>query len=111
MMNPGTRTLDIPSVYRDPMHKWIAVNPLTRFALPASTPPRVESRGTDLAVTIIGFAFAGFCIWLTVRIVNRHERRTKWILAVVVGMTVLYFASFGPACRLIGEGYLPINSP
>jgi hypothetical protein len=24
---------------------------------------------------------------------------------------VLYVASFGPACWMIGEGYLPINSP
>jgi hypothetical protein len=42
-------------------------------------------------------AFAAFCIWLTVRIVNRRERWAKWT-AVLVGLPVLYVASFGPAC-------------
>ena len=43
-------------------------------------------------------AFAAFCVWLTVRIVNRRERWAKWTLAAVVGLPVLYVASFGPAC-------------
>jgi hypothetical protein len=51
-----------------------------------------------LALSIFGVAFAAFCIWLTVRIVNRRERWAKWTLATVVGLPVLYLASFGPAC-------------
>jgi hypothetical protein len=45
-----------------------------------------------------GVAFAAFCVWLTVRIVNRRERWAKWTLVVVVVVPVLYVASFGPAC-------------
>jgi hypothetical protein len=46
-----------------------------------------------LAVT-----FAAFCVWLTVRVINRRERWAKRMLVVVVGLPVLYVASFGPAC-------------
>ncbi|MBI3866090.1 MAG: hypothetical protein HY290_29785 [Planctomycetia bacterium] len=48
-----------------------------------------------LAVT-----FAAFGIWLTVRIVNRKERWAKWTLAGVVGVPVLYVATWGPAICL-----------
>jgi hypothetical protein len=51
------------------------------------------------AVTIFGVVFAAFCVWLTVRIVNRRERWAKrTLVAVIVGLPVLYVASFGPAC-------------
>jgi hypothetical protein len=43
-------------------------------------------------------AFGAFCVWLTIRFVNRRERWAKWTLAVTVGLPVLYVASFGPAC-------------
>ncbi|HEY2251160.1 MAG TPA: hypothetical protein VGH74_08875, partial [Planctomycetaceae bacterium] len=52
----------------------------------------------SLALPIVGFAFVAFCVWLTVRIVNRRQRWAKWTLATVVGFPVLYVASFGPAC-------------
>ena len=55
-------------------------------------------RGMDVALAVFGVAFAAVCVWLTVRIVNRRERWAKWMLAVVVGLPVLYVASFGPAC-------------
>ena len=45
----------------------------------------------------LAVAFAAFCIWLTVRIVNRREQWAKWTLAAVVGLPVLYVLSFGPA--------------
>src|SRR5262245_28310263 len=45
-----------------------------------------------LAVT-----FAAFCLWLTVRMVNRRERWAKWALAATLALPVLYVASFGPA--------------
>jgi hypothetical protein len=51
-----------------------------------------------VASSITGVAYAAFCVWLSVRIVNRRERWAKWTLAVVVGLLVLYVASFGPAC-------------
>lgn len=45
-------------------------------------------------------AFTAVCVWLMVRIVNRRERWAKWTLAAIVGLPVLYIASFGPACWL-----------
>jgi hypothetical protein len=50
--------------------------------------------------------FAAFCVWLTVRIINRKERWAKWTLAAVVGLPVLYVLSFGPACWLNQRGHL-----
>jgi hypothetical protein len=66
----------------------------------------------------LGVAFAAFCIWLTIRILNRRERWAKWTLAGVVGVPVLYVVSFGPACwissrmqpsgKVVSAIYLPI---
>ena len=48
-------------------------------------------------------AFAAVCIWLTMQIVGRRERRAKWTLAaLLVGLPLLYVASFGPAIWLTG---------
>jgi hypothetical protein len=66
-----------------------------------------------LAVT-----FAALCVWLVVRIINRRERWAKWTLAAVVGVPVLYVASFGPACWIysrddhddsLSDFYLPMG--
>lgn len=51
-----------------------------------------------VALPTLAVAFAAFCVWLMVRIVNRRERLAKWMLAAVVGLPVFYVASFGPAC-------------
>jgi hypothetical protein len=71
-----------------------------------------------LALMIFGIAFAAFCVWLTVRIVNRRERWAKRTLAGVVGVPMLYVASIGPACwisswtgfgsRLVSRTYQPV---
>ena len=53
-----------------------------------------------IVVLPIFAAFAAFCVWLTVRIVNRRERWATWTLATVVALPVFYVASFGPACWL-----------
>jgi hypothetical protein len=55
----------------------------------------------------LAVAFAAFCVWLTVRIVNRRERWAKWTLAAVVGVPVLYVLSFGPAVYMAARGLLP----
>jgi hypothetical protein len=65
----------------------------------------------SIVLPAIAVAFAAFCVWLAVRIVNRREKWARWTLVAVVGLPVLYVASFGPACGLIAEGYMPINSP
>ena len=54
----------------------------------------------------LAIAIAAFCVWLTVRIVNRRERWVKWTLAGVVGVPVLYVASFGPACWVVDRGWI-----
>ena len=51
-----------------------------------------------VALAIFGVAFAAFCVWLTVRIVNRRERWAKWTLAAVVGLPAIYVLGLGPAC-------------
>src|SRR5438552_10005644 len=62
---------------------------------------------TTFIIAALAMAFAAFCVWLTVRIVNRRERWAKWT-AVVVVLPVLYVASFGPACY-ISHRYLPVH--
>jgi len=47
-------------------------------------------------LSILAIAFTAFCVWMTVRIVNRREQWAKWTLAIVVA-SILYVASFGPA--------------
>jgi hypothetical protein len=54
----------------------------------------------SIVLPALAFAFAAFCVWLTVRIVNRRERWAKWMLAAVVGIPVLYIVNFCPACWL-----------
>jgi hypothetical protein len=40
---------------------------------------------------VLGIAFAAFCVWLTVRIVNRHER---WAKRLALGVAASYPISF-----------------
>jgi hypothetical protein len=59
-------------------------------------------------LTVLGATLAAVSLWLTVRIVNRRERWPKWTLAVVIGVPMLYIASFGPACWwFASDGKLP----
>jgi hypothetical protein len=55
-----------------------------------------------MTILLVALA-AAFCVWLTVRIINRRERWAKWTLAGVVGVPVLYVASFGPASWLMSR--------
>ena len=50
--------------------------------------------GMALALLIVGIAFAAFCVWLTVRIIDRRERWAKWTLAGAIGLPALW-----PHCR------------
>ena len=54
-------------------------------------------------LSALALAFAAFCVWLTVRIVNRRERWAKWTLAATLALPVLYVASFGPACWIMAS--------
>jgi len=56
----------------------------------------------------LAISFAAFCVWLTVRIINRRERWAKWTLAAVLGLPLLYVLGFGPACW-IATRYEPLR--
>lgn len=53
----------------------------------------------EAILAVLGMAFAAFCVWLTVRIVNRRER---WAIrtAIALALLLIYALSFGPACGL-----------
>src|SRR5258707_6619504 len=53
----------------------------------------------DTLLPFSGVASVAFCLWLTVRIVNRRERWAKRMAVIVVVLPVLYVASFGLAIR------------
>jgi hypothetical protein len=50
--------------------------------------------------------FAAFCVWLTVRVVNRRERWAKWTLATAICLPSLYVLSMGPAAWLHSRKWL-----
>jgi hypothetical protein len=63
-------------------------------------------------LSALAVALAAFCIWLTVRIVNRRERWAKRLAIVIACLPILYVLSFGPACficsfREIGKREIP----
>jgi hypothetical protein len=60
---------------------------------------RMEAEQFAQAIAIVAVAFAAICVWLGVRIYNRRERWAKRTLALLVGLPLLYVASFGPAIR------------
>ena len=62
-----------------------------------------------IVLLLLALTFASYCVWLIVRIVKRRERWAKWTLAAVIGMPVLYVASFGPACWLTDRDVISRN--
>jgi hypothetical protein len=63
-----------------------------------------------IALAIFGVAFAAFCVWLGVRIVNRRERWTKWT-AVVLALLAAYPLSIGPMFAVFVEPNKPNPAP
>jgi hypothetical protein len=58
-----------------------------------------------IVLPALSVAFAAFCVWLTVRIVNRRERWAKRTLLIIAcGLPLLYLGSFGAWCWSIGSG-------
>ena len=46
----------------------------------------------------LGVTFAAFCVWLTVRFVNRRERWAKWTsVGMLASLPLIYVLSVGPA--------------
>jgi hypothetical protein len=58
-------------------------------------------------MAIVAIAFVAFCLWLTVRVINRRERWAKWTLTAAISLPLMYVASFGPACWLSDRDVLP----
>jgi hypothetical protein len=67
---------------------------------------------TTILLPALAVAFAAFCVWLVVRIVNRRElwakRAATWML---VGMPSLYLIGFGPACWWLSELWVSQPAP
>jgi len=61
----------------------------------------------DLILSALGAAYTAFVIWLTVRIINRPDRRHRRLVALAIGLPLLYVLSFGPAAVLIDRHLLP----
>jgi hypothetical protein len=53
-----------------------------------------------VVLAIFGVAFAAFCVWLTVRIVDRRERWAKHTAVCLAVLIVIYLGSCGPALYL-----------
>ena len=60
-----------------------------------------------IILSILAVAFAAFCVWLMVRIVNRRERWAKWTAAVVVSMMLLYVPSVTPVSWFVNQESCP----
>jgi hypothetical protein len=56
-----------------------------------------------IALSLLGVAFAAFCVWLTVRIFNRRERWAKWTMVGLVVVFIAYPLGFGLATWLVTE--------
>jgi O-antigen/teichoic acid export membrane protein len=55
-----------------------------------------------IVLPALSVAFAGFCIWFTVRIINRRERRTKrTVVALVTSLLLAYPLSFVVAATIL----------
>ena len=54
-------------------------------------------RLSELILPALGVAFAAFCVWLGVRVVNRRERWAKWTGVALLVALMGYPLSFGPA--------------
>jgi hypothetical protein len=61
----------------------------------------------SIVLTALAVAFAAFCIWLVVRIINRRERWAKWTLGATLSLPLLYVLSFGPVCWWFTPGPEP----
>ena len=53
----------------------------------------------SILLPAIAVAIAAFFVWLAVRFVNRRGRWAQWTALVLVVLTVLYVAGFGPVRR------------
>jgi len=81
------------------------VNGRRSVDIPSPAFSRYDPGMSEAIVAVLGVAFAAFCIWLTVRIVNRRER---WAKRTAVALVALlgYPLSIGPFVFLRFHGYM-----
>src|SRR5579871_4247077 len=60
----------------------------------------------SIGVPAVATAFAAFCVWLTVRVINRRERWAKWAALAVIAALMGYPLSFGPAVWMASNKYV-----
>jgi hypothetical protein len=60
-----------------------------------------------ILLTALGVSFTAFVVWLTVRIVNRRERRVMRVAIVLAVALVVYPLSIGPATWLDERRLIP----
>lgn len=65
----------------------------------------------SILLPALSAAFAAFCVWLAVRIVNRREAWAKWTAGAGICLPVLYLLSFGPACWWLSQPLEQSNVP
>jgi len=62
----------------------------------------------SIILPVLAFAFAAFCVWLAVRIVNRRERWAKRLgWGLLIAATPSYTFLLGPLLWLHRHDYLP----
>jgi len=71
-----------------------------------ATIPSCAGEGMTIVLPALAVAFAAFCVWLAVRIVNRRERWAKWTLAALIVLIAVYPLSWGPRCWLYYWGFI-----
>ena len=62
--------------------------------------------GMALIPAILALTFVALCLWLTLRIYNRRERRAKFMVAWLPVLPVIYVLSFLPACWMARRGII-----
>lgn len=60
-----------------------------------------------ILVQTLAAAFAAFCVWLTVRIVNRRERWAKRTAIAMILVLAAYPISIGPVIWFSHNGWFP----
>ena len=60
-----------------------------------------------ILLATMGVTYLALSVWLVVRLVNRGECWVKRTSAAVIGVPLLYFVGFGPACWLSDRDLLP----
>lgn len=69
---------------------------------------RGYNRAMAFLLSALGLSFAGFCVWLTIRVIDRRERWAKRVaVALLIFSPIVYVLSVGPTAWLDSRDLLP----